>query len=77
MTGEAVPSRMVIFGTVLLFWILISTEIGVGSLCLFSKLLESAMEEHEGIFLGAVERLNSTGRFEVDFNGIMGLVEDG
>jgi len=72
-----VPSRMVVFGIVLLFWILISTGIGEGSLFLFSKLLESATVEHNVIFLAAVEKLNGTGRFEVDSNGIMGLVEDG
>lgn len=71
------PSRMVVFGAVLLFWILISSAIGDSSLRLFSRLLESATGGHNGIFLAVVERLNSTGRFEVDFNGIMGFVEDG
>lgn len=71
------PSRMVVFGTVLLCWILISTAIGEGSLGLFSKLLEYVTGEHKGIFLAVVEKLNSTGKFEVYFNGIMGFVEDG
>ncbi|MDI9608871.1 MAG: hypothetical protein QFX34_01155 [Candidatus Verstraetearchaeota archaeon] len=71
------PSRMVVFGAVLLFWILISTAIGNLSLGLFSRLLESATGGHRGIFLGIVEKLNSTGRFEADLNRIMGFVEDG
>ncbi|MEJ5293505.1 MAG: hypothetical protein WHS82_07925, partial [Candidatus Methanosuratincola sp.] len=70
-------SRVVVFGAVLLCWMLISTAIGEGSLGLFSKLLESATGERNGILMAAVERLGSTGRFEVDFNGIMGVVEDG
>ncbi len=68
---------MIVFGAALLFWILISTSIGEGSLRLFSKLLEAATVDHRGIFLAAVEKLNGTGRFEVDFNGIIGVVEDG
>ncbi|RWX73990.1 MAG: hypothetical protein Metus_0015 [Candidatus Methanosuratincola subterraneus] len=72
-----VPSRIVVFGTLLLFWILIATAIGEGSLGLFFEIIQSLEGGHEGIFLAAVESMNSTGRFEVNFNGIMGLVEDG
>ncbi len=71
------PSRIVVFGTLLLFWILIATAIGEGSLEPFFEILQSLEGGQGGIFLAAVERLDSTGRFEVNFNGIMGLVEDG
>jgi len=77
MTGEALTSRVVVFGVVLLFWMLIATAIGGGSLRLFSELIESAPAEHSGILLAAMERLRSTGSFEADLNGIMGFVKDG
>lgn len=68
---------MVVFGVVALLWILISSVVGEGCILIFTKLLKVVSEPQQGIFQEIVDRLSCTGRFEVNAERIMGIVENG